>query len=405
MKKIFIVIGTRPESIKMVPVIRALRLSSIFEVVICITGQHRELLDPMLKFFNIEPNIDLGVIKKDISLSDLSADIFRKISVEINLVKPDLVLVQGDTTSAYVAAMASFYQKVRVGHIEAGLRSYNSMSPWPEEMNRRLITQLASFHFCPTESARENLLKEGVSDLLIFVTGNTVVDSLLATIDRLEKDHYLRKKCLRNIEKAGYKIFLDRGGVENCWVEDYDSCASRSFVLITGHRRENFNNELDDICEAIRCLSLKFPFLDFVYPVHLNPLVQKKVRTVLSGISNIYLTDHLDYPSFILLMKNCKFIMTDSGGVQEEASCLKKFVLVLRNDTERLESVEAGVSQVIKGLRKGDIIEKVSDMIDHIDGLVFSGSYEEVFVNVGFLFGNGNSGRMISDRLEKLLDS
>jgi UDP-N-acetylglucosamine 2-epimerase (non-hydrolysing) len=405
MKKIFVVIGTRPEAIKMAPIIDAIRNSDRFDVVVCITGQHRELLEPMLEFFRIVPNFDLGILEKNICLTELTAKILQKLSPVVASVKPDLILVQGDTTSAYVGAVAGFYQKVKIGHVEAGLRTYDITSPWPEEMNRRLITQLSDFHFCPTEKAMENLLREGVTKDSIFVTGNTVVDALKDTLGRLANKQGLVRRCLKRISLAGYDLNLDGSEEVN---KNMGDCLSgkdsliRPFILITGHRRENFDDGLNTICESVKELANKYMNFDFVYPVHLNPSVQKSVKSILSGLNNVFLLRPLIYPDFVMLMNNCKLILTDSGGIQEEAPTLGKLVLVMRDNTERSEAVDAGGSKLIGSSIDEGLVDEVSCLIDD-DALFLSMQNKIETHNFHNLFGRGDSARILCEIFDRVI--
>ncbi len=329
MYTVFCVIGTRPEAIKMAPVIQALRENEYFEPIVCSTGQHREMLYNTLKMFDIIPDIDLEVMLPNQRLSDLTARILTRIDDAINSTKPDYVLVQGDTTSTMAAAIAAFYRKIPVGHIEAGLRTRNLYAPFPEEANRRIVSVIADHHFAPTEAARANLLSEGVTDDRIFVTGNTVVDALLWMADRISKDEELGRRMEETIP-----------ALQRCMKE------GRKLILVTGHRRENFGEGFANICRAISQIA-KREDVEIIYPVHLNPNVRRPVYQMLGSYPNISLIDPVDYRWFVGLMLRSYLILTDSGGVQEEAPVLGKPVLVMRQVTEREEAVREGVVRLV----------------------------------------------------------
>lgn len=340
MKKILVVFGTRPEAIKLAPVIIELKKCRKFDVNVCVTAQHRQMLDQVLEIFNIIPGKDLGLMKPNQTLSSLSSRAMESLDKYYNSVKPDLVLVQGDTTTAFIASLTAFYNKIKIGHVEAGLRTWNKNSPFPEEVNRVLVTKIADFHFAPTESSKINLLKDGIKESDIFVTGNTVIDSLLYAKNKLKKKHGIIQQIPREIKN------LD----------------SNNIILITGHRRENFGEGFRNICEAIGFLAKKFPHLHFVYPVHLNPNVRQPVHKLLSSYDNIHLISPLDYLPFVFLMARAKIILTDSGGIQEEAPSFGKPVLVMRENTERPEAVDAGTVKIV-GTKKKTIIEETEKLI------------------------------------------
>ena len=325
MKKISVIFGTRPEAIKLAPVILELKKYPDFDINICVTAQHREMLDQVLKVFDIKPDTDLDLMVADQTLSDLTARAIKLLDIYIKDYKPDLILVQGDTTTVFAASLAAFYNKVKIGHVEAGLRTWNKFSPFPEEINRVLTTKLADLHFAPTQLSKENLIKEGIVENKIFITGNTVIDALFLALEKVKKT----------------KIKIDNlpeGLIEN---------NKNDLVLITGHRRENFGEGFKSICNAIAKLADEFINIAFVYPVHLNPNVQKPVYEILSNRKNIYLIEPLSYLPFVTLMNKAKIILTDSGGVQEEAPSLGKPVLVMRENTERPEAVEAGTVKIV----------------------------------------------------------
>lgn len=330
MHKILIVFGTRPEAIKLAPVINQLKAHyPKFQKLVCVTGQHRELLDQVLELFEITPDYDLDIMKKNQSLFEIAAGGLRKLEKILRKEKPDLTLVQGDTTTAFVASLAAYYLKIKIAHVEAGLRTKDKFNPFPEEVNRKLIDCLADLYFAPTEKAKMNLLGEGVDETRIFVTGNTVVDALLMIVEK-QKD----QKTMKNLEQ----MFLDKYGI---------SLDNRKLILATGHRRESFGKELSGICRGLEKIARYNHDVQIIYPVHLNPNVKKPVRKMLNNVSNIYLIEPLDYFSFIWLMNRSYLILTDSGGVQEEAPSLGKPVLVMRKKTERTEGIEVGTAKLV----------------------------------------------------------
>jgi UDP-N-acetylglucosamine 2-epimerase (non-hydrolysing) len=325
-KKILVVFGTRPEAIKMAPVVRALRENIAFNVQVCVTAQHREMLDQVLDLFSIKPDFDLNIMRPMQDLFSITTDILRLLSGVMDEAKPDLVLVHGDTSTTFAAALAAYYKRVPVGHVEAGLRTGNLFSPWPEEGNRKLTGVLSNLHFAPTESARENLIKEGVAEKSIFVTGNTVIDALLDIQGRIESDRDLFGELFAKFTQINF---------------------DRRVVLVTGHRRENFGKGFEQICVAIARLAHKYPTVEFVYPVHLNPNVREPVNRVLRGLVNVHLIEPLEYLPFVFVMSRSFLILTDSGGIQEEAPSLGKPVLLMRDTTERPEAVEAGTVRLV----------------------------------------------------------
>ena len=342
-KKILIIFGTRPEAIKMAPVVHALRGSNAFDVYVCVTAQHREMLDQVLDLFYIKPDFDLNIMRPQQDLFSITADILRLLHVILDEVEPDFVLVHGDTSTTFAAALASYYKKVPVGHVEAGLRTRNLLSPWPEEGNRKLTGVLANLHFAPTGRARQNLIKESIADGRIVVTGNTVIDALLEIRGRIERDNGLFGELLAKF--PGIKF-------------------DRRLVLITGHRRENFGKGFEQICVAIGQLAQKYPAVEFVYPVHLNPNVREPVNRILQGLDNVHLIEPLEYLPFVFLMSKSFIILTDSGGIQEEAPSLGKPVLLMRDTTERPEAVEAGTVRLV-GNEVDRIDEEVSLLLDN----------------------------------------
>ncbi|SNB69494.1 MULTISPECIES: UDP-N-acetylglucosamine 2-epimerase (non-hydrolyzing) [unclassified Pseudomonas] len=324
--KILTVFGTRPEAIKMAPLALALATDQRFDAKVCVTGQHREMLDQVLELFEIQPEFDLNIMKPGQDLTDVSTSILQGMKKVFQDFKPDMLLVHGDTATTFATTLAAYYHQIPVGHIEAGLRTGNLYSPWPEEGNRRLTGALASKHFAPTAVSRNNLLREGVADDAIFVTGNTVIDALLDVVNRLKNDDMLYKKASAPSE------FLD---------------PTRKLILVTGHRRESFGSGFERICQALRDVAQRHPEVDIVYPVHLNPNVREPVNRLLSGINNIHLIEPMDYLPFVHLMSRSHIILTDSGGIQEEAPSLGKPVLVMRDTTERPEAVEAGTVKLV----------------------------------------------------------
>ncbi len=331
MKKVLLVFGTRPEAIKMAPLVKSLQLRpERFCTQVCVTGQHREMLDQVLRVFDIQPDYDLNIMQQGQDLYDVTSRVLVGMRDVLKESNPDIVLVHGDTTTSTAAALASFYQQIPVGHVEAGLRTRNIYSPWPEEMNRQLTGRIASFHFAPTQLAKENLIKENVELDRIVVTGNTVIDALHIVIKRLNDDEAVRTEVRQDILSKGYDTARLMG--------------KRRLILITGHRRENFGEGFQKICHAIKLLAERYPDVDFVYPVHLNPNVRKPVFNILgkSSMNNVFLIEPLQYLPFVYLMEKSYIILTDSGGIQEEAPGLGKPVLVMRDTTERPEAVEAG---------------------------------------------------------------
>jgi UDP-N-acetylglucosamine 2-epimerase (non-hydrolysing) len=339
--KVLTVFGTRPEAIKMAPLVHALAQDGAFESRICVTAQHREMLDQVLRLFDITPDYDLDIMRPGQGLSEISCRILSGLEPVMAEFKPDLVLVHGDTTTTLATSLAAFYQRIPVGHVEAGLRTGNLYSPWPEEANRKLTGHLAMYHFAPTENSRQNLLREHLSDRHIFVTGNTVIDALFWVRDRILGDAALRRSLDEKYD------FLDD---------------NKKLILVTGHRRESFGGGFERICSALADIARRHPEVQIVYPVHLNPNVSEPVNRILSGIDNVMLIAPQDYLPFVYLMNRSYMILTDSGGIQEEAPSLGKPVLVMRDTTERPEAVEAGTVKLV-GTEVANIVDAVSMLL------------------------------------------
>lgn len=354
MKKILLAFGTRPEAIKMAPLVKEFQKRvAQFETIVCVTGQHREMLDQVLTIFNIKPDYDLNIMKQGQDLYDVTARVLIGMRDVLKDVNPDVVLVHGDTTTSMAVALAAFYQQIPVGHVEAGLRTNDIYSPWPEEMNRLLTGRLATYHFSPTPLSRNNLIKESINDRNIIVTGNTVIDALYWVVDKIKNNKELDNELESVLSKAGYDVNrLDNG---------------KKLVLITGHRRENFGDGFINMCTAIKDLTIKHPNVDFVYPMHLNPNVRKPIHEVfgedLSGLKNMFFIEPLEYLSFVYLMEKSSIVLTDSGGIQEEAPGLGKPVLVMRDTTERPEALNAGTVKLV-GTDYNKIVNEVSSLID-----------------------------------------
>jgi UDP-N-acetylglucosamine 2-epimerase (non-hydrolysing) len=347
MKKILLVFGTRPEAIKMAPLVKAFQEQNhAFQTKVCVTGQHRQMLDQVLSLFVIEADFDLNVMQPNQDLYDITGNILAGMKTVFQTYRPDYIFVHGDTTTTFAASLAAFYEKIAVGHIEAGLRTGNIYSPWPEEANRKLTSQLAHYHFTPTIQSQNNLLNENIAANQIIVTGNTVIDALLLMKKKLETDASFRNKIRASI------------------IEKYFDPEKSEFILVTGHRRENFGQGFINICNALKAIAQQRPAIKIVYPVHLNPNVSNPVHTLLSEIENIYLIEPLKYEVFIYLMSLSKLIITDSGGVQEEAPSLGKPVLVMRNSTERPEAVDAGTVKLV-GTNIQRIISETNCLLDN----------------------------------------
>ena len=358
MKKIMLVFGTRPEAIKMAPLVKEFeKYPNDFQTIVCVTGQHREMLDQVLNLFEIKPHYDLNIMKQGQDLYDVTARVLVGMRDVLKEAQPDVVLVHGDTTTSTAAALAAFYQQIPVGHVEAGLRTHNIYSPWPEEMNRLITGRIATYHFSPTQLSRQNLLKENVSDDSIIVTGNSVIDALYWVVEKIKSDETLSEELKSILATAGYDVNRLLG----------DSQQPRKLVLITGHRRENFGDGFINMCTAIKDLTKKYPDVDFVYPMHLNPNVRKPIHEVfgedLSNLGNMFFIEPLEYLSFVYLMEKSTIVLTDSGGIQEEAPGLGKPVLVMRDTTERPEALEAGTVKLV-GTNYDKIVSEVSALLE-----------------------------------------
>ena len=383
MKKVLLVFGTRPEAIKMAPLVKKFQEDSEFQTIVCVTAQHREMLDQVLDIFDIKPDYDLNIMKQGQDLYDITSRVLLGLRDVLNETNPDVVLVHGDTTTSTAAALAAFYKQIPVAHVEAGLRTNNIYSPWPEEMNRRITGRIATYHLAPTELSRQNLLKENVDNQNIIITGNTVIDALLWVVNKIKSDVNLAETLQINIKNKGYDI--DR-------IED-----KRKLVLITGHRRENFGEGFRNICNAIKTLSIKYPDVDFVYPMHLNPNVRKPIAEIFGNdkdkSGNTFFIEPLDYLNFVFLMEKADVILTDSGGIQEEAPSLGKPVLVMRNNTERPEALEAGTVKLV-GTDYDKIINEVSELLENEE------SYNKMSKAVN-PYGDGSACKRIVDFMKK----
>ena len=354
MKRILLVFGTRPEAIKMAPLVREFQqYPDKYHTFVCVTGQHREMLDQVLKIFDIHPDYDLNIMKQGQDLYDVTTRVLLGMRDVLKSIEPNAVLVHGDTTTSTAAALAAFYQQIPVAHVEAGLRTHNIYSPWPEEMNRQITGRIATFHFAPTPLSKQNLLTENIRPEQITVTGNTVIDALYMVVNKIKSDKVLDAELKTNLLCSGYNVNRLSGG--------------KKMVLITGHRRENFGDGFLSICKAIQTLTRKYPDVDFVYPMHMNPNVRQPIHKIfgddLSQFDNMYFIDPLEYLSFVYLMEKATIVLTDSGGIQEEAPGLGKPVLVMRNTTERPEALEAGTVKLV-GTDYGKIITEVSSLLD-----------------------------------------
>ena len=343
-----LVFGTRPEAIKMAPLYHAFKIhSDLFETQVCVTAQHRQMLDQVLRVFDIKADIDLDLMRAGQDLFDVTSSVLLGMREVLKTHRPNILLVHGDTTTSMASAIAGFYAGISVGHIEAGLRTHDLFAPFPEEFNRQVVGKVANWHFSPTALSRKNLLNEGVSESRIAVTGNTVIDALFWVINRIESDA---------LRQANISTFLE-DRLPFSWRHD-------RFILITGHRRENFGDGFMEICQALKQLAFNYPEIHFVYPVHLNPNVQRPVNSILTGLSNVHLIDPLEYEPFVYLLKHCYLVLTDSGGIQEEAPSLGKPVLVMREVTERPEAVEAGTVRLV-GANRERIVANVSELIEN----------------------------------------
>ena len=359
MKKVMLVFGTRPEAIKMAPLVKEFqKYPEYFKTVVCVTGQHREMLDQVLSLFEIIPDYDLNIMKQGQDLYDVTARVLTGMRDVLKEAQPDVIFVHGDTTTSTAAALAAFYQQIPVAHVEAGLRTRNIYSPWPEEMNRQLTGRIAGFHFSPTVLSRQNLIDEGIADNRITVTGNTVIDALYVVVEKIKREVELDETLREKLKEVGYDVTRLEDG--------------RKMVLITGHRRENFGDGFINICKAIKTLIDKYPNVDFIYPMHLNPNVRKPIHEVfgedLSCLGNMFFIEPLEYLSFVYLMEKSTIVLTDSGGIQEEAPGLGKPVLVMRETTERPEALEAGTVKLV-GTDYNKIVNEVSSLL--VDSIAY----------------------------------
>lgn len=386
MKKVMLVFGTRPEAIKMAPLVKEFQArANEFDTIVCVTGQHREMLKQVLELFDIKPDYDLEIMKEGQDLYDVTTRVLLGMREVLKKTKPDVVLVHGDTTTSTAAALAAFYQQIPVGHVEAGLRTHNIYSPWPEEMNRQLTGRMTSYHFAPTELSRDNLLAEGIATDRIFITGNTVIDALQQVVTRVKGNADLRNEVSRKLLQFGYDVNRLEAG--------------RRLVLITGHRRENFGEGFLNICRAIQTLSKRFPEVDFVYPMHLNPNVRKPIREIfgdnLGGLDNLFFIEPLEYLQFVTLMDRSSIVLTDSGGIQEEAPGLGKPVLVMRDTTERPEAVKAGTVKLV-GTDYNQIVDNVEKL------LTDNAAYAEMS-RANNPYGDGKACSYIADALTRCI--
>ncbi len=352
-----LVFGTRPEAIKMAPLVKEFQKHpETFQTIVCVTGQHREMLDQVLHLFDIKPDYDLNIMKQGQDLYDVTSRVLLGMRDVLKEANPDVVLVHGDTTTSTASALAAFYQQIPVGHVEAGLRTHDIYSPWPEEMNRLITGRIATYHFSPTALSKQNLLDEGINEEAITVTGNTVIDALYMVVDKIKSDKQLGEELETLLRESGYDVNRLNG--------------TRKLVLITGHRRENFGEGFISMCRAIKALTEKYPNVDFVYPMHLNPNVRKPIYEVfgedLSDLDNMFFIEPLEYLSFVYLMEKSTIVLTDSGGIQEEAPGLGKPVLVMRDTTERPEALEAGTVKLV-GTDYDKIVNEVSALLDDMD--------------------------------------
>lgn len=383
MKKVMLVFGTRPEAIKMAPLVKEFQKNPAhFETIVCVTGQHREMLDQVLNIFDIKPDYDLNIMKQGQDLYDITARVLMGMRDVLKETHPDVVLVHGDTTTSTATALAAFYQQIPVGHVEAGLRTHTMYSPWPEEMNRQITGRIAAYDFAPTPLSRKNLLQENIPEERITVTGNTVIDALHLVVDRIKGDHSLNESLQKKLSDAGY----DMGRL----------ASGKKLVLITGHRRENFGGGFIHICTAIKDLTAKYPHVDFVYPMHLNPNVRKPIHEVfgddLSHLGNMFFIEPLEYLEFVYLMEKSSIVLTDSGGIQEEAPGLGKPVLVMRDTTERPEALDAGTVKLV-GTDYNKIISEVSVLLDD------ASAYEQMSKAIN-PYGDGNACMRIVQTLQ-----
>lgn len=385
MMKIMLVFGTRPEAIKMAPLVKEFeKHCDKFETIVCVTGQHREMLDQVLQIFDIKPDYDLNIMQQKQDLYDVTSRVLLGMRDILKEVRPDVVLVHGDTTTSTASALAAFYQQIPVGHVEAGLRTYNIYSPWPEEMNRQITGRIATYNFSPTPLSRDNLLREGVKEQQITVTGNTVIDALYWVVDKIKNNTQLQNELKETLMSSGYDVERLNDG--------------KKMVLITGHRRENFGEGFINMCTAIKDLTSKYSDVDFIYPMHLNPNVRKPIHEVfgedLSHLGNMFFIEPLEYLSFVYLMEKSTIVLTDSGGIQEEAPGLGKPVLVMRDTTERPEALDAGTVKLV-GTDYEKIVDNVSKLLED------EKEYEKMSKAVN-PYGDGKAcGRIVSFIAEK----
>ncbi|HIP29870.1 MAG TPA: UDP-N-acetylglucosamine 2-epimerase (non-hydrolyzing) [Sulfurospirillum arcachonense] len=350
MKKILIVFGTRPEAIKMAPLIKEFKkYPDMFNTKVCVTAQHREMLDQVLNLFEIKPDYDLDIMKKNQDLYDVTSNVLNGMKKVLEELKPDIVFVHGDTTTTFATSLAAYYQKIDIAHIEAGLRTGNIYSPWPEEANRKLTSCLTRYHFAPTFKSKQNLINENIDEKNVIITGNTVIDALFLILEKIRKDAKLKKKIDIMFESIGLN-FEDK----------------KKIILVTGHRRENFGEGFVNICEALKTVALKNRDIDIVYPMHLNPNVREPIKRTLLGVKNIHLIEPLEYEQFVYLMSKSYIILTDSGGIQEEAPSMGKPVLVMRDTTERPEAIESGTVKLV-GTDTKVIVEEVTKLLNSKD--------------------------------------
>jgi len=378
LKKVLVVFGTRPEAIKMAPLVKVLKSDKYFDMRVCVTAQHREMLDQVLDIFHIKPDYDLNIMRSGQDLYDITSSVLLSMRDILDDFSPDIVLVHGDTTTSSTTALAAFYKKIQIGHVEAGLRTNNIFSPWPEEANRQITGVLANYHFAPTRSSKENLLKENKNANTIKVTGNTVIDALFWTLEEIKHTPGLQKRIIENFKKSGV-----------------DFKKIKKIILVTGHRRENFGQGFINICKALKNLALQNSDVIIIYPVHLNPHVQQPVKEILSNIDNIKLIRPLEYESFVYLMEQSYFIITDSGGIQEEASSLGKPVLIMRDTTERPEALQAGTVKLV-----GTDLEKI---VTEAQKLLDDKNIYESMSKAENPYGDGKASQKIVEFLKKVL--
>ncbi len=387
-KKILFVFGTRPEAIKMAPLVKALQADTFFDVKVVVTAQHRYMLDQVLSLFEIIPNIDLNLMKPNQDLTDITAAVLTQLRGVYQDIQPDIILVHGDTTTSLAAALAAFYARIPVGHVEAGLRTFDLSSPYPEEMNRQLTDRITTYHFAPTQANLDNLMKENIDIHHAIITGNTVIDALKWVIDKIEREPSLKEQLNQKLVDAGYRLTpapspqAERGN-------------AKKIILITGHRRENFGNGFESICEAIKCIALTNPSVDLVYPVHLNPHVREPVFRLLKDIPNVFLIEPLDYLPFVYLMHHATLVLTDSGGIQEEAPGFGIPVLVMRDTTERPEGITAGTVKLV-GTNKEIITQAVNELLNN------TAAYTQMAKAVN-PYGDGHSSQIILNYLKENL--